>query len=70
MWPPSSPACISVPDMRWGRKNTLLFKNERHAPMICAEEGGMPQLDMCHSQKPTALPGFVFVVIGYAPGMR
>ena len=41
-----------------------------YAPMICAEDGGMRQLDMRHSQKPTALPGFVFVVVGYAPGIR
>ena len=41
-----------------------------YAPMICAEDGGMRQLDMRHSQKSTALPGFVFAVVGYAPGMR
>ena len=41
-----------------------------YAPMICAEDGCMRQLDKRHSQKSTALPGFVFVVVGYAPGMR
>ena len=41
-----------------------------YAPMICAEDGGMRQLGMRHSQKSTALPGAVFAVVGYAPGMR
>ena len=41
-----------------------------YAPMICAEDGGMRQLGMRHSQKSTALPRPVFVVVGYAPGMR
>ena len=32
-------------------------------------DGGMRQLGMRHSQKSTALPGLLFVVPGYAPGM-